>query len=199
MSYSEFTLTTAKQKLGLTTYEEVGIFANTPELESSNLLRETIAYNLPIALASNSEKARSELLIAPILTDLRRQLHNKVNLFSGVEFNVDNERGLNGVCDFIISCSPEILEITAPVVIIVEAKKENLNSGLGQCIASMYAAQIFNESQGSSIQSIFGAITIGTIWRFLKLEQQVVSIDIGEYYLQNVDKVLGVLASGVGE
>ncbi len=199
MSYSEFTLTSAKQKLALTTYEEMGIFANTPELESSNLLRETIAYNLPIALASNSEKARSELLIAPILTDLRRQLHNKVNLFSGVEFNVDNERGLNGVCDFIISRSPEILEITAPVVIIVEAKKENLNSGLGQCIASMYAAQIFNESQGSTIQSIFGAITIGTIWRFLKLEQQVVSIDLGEYYLQNVDKVLGVLASGVGE
>lgn len=140
MSYSEFTLTSVKREFNLTTMEEVGIFEKTSELKSSNLLKETLDYNLPIALASNSEKARSELLIAPILTDLRRQLNNKINLFSGIEFNVDNERGLNGVCDFIISRSPEILEITAPVIIVVEAKKENLNSGLGQCIAEMVAA-----------------------------------------------------------
>jgi hypothetical protein len=199
MSYSEFTLTSVKREFNLTTIEEVGIFEKTSELKSSNLLKETLAYNLPIALASNSEKARSELLIAPILTDLRRQLNNKINLFSGIEFNVDNERGLNGVCDFIISRSPEILEITAPVIIVVEAKKENLNSGLGQCIAEMVAAQIFNQNHNFSFQTIFGAVTIGTIWRFLKLEQNIVSIDLGEYYLQNVEKVLGILASGVGE
>lgn len=199
MSYSEFTLTSVKREFNLTTMEEVGIFEKTSELKSSNLLKETLDYNLPIALASNSEKARSELLIAPILTDLRRQLNNKINLFSGIEFNVDNERGLNGVCDFIISRSPEILEITAPVIIVVEAKKENLNSGLGQCIAEMVAAQIFNQNQNFSFPTIFGAVTIGTIWRFLKLEQNIVSIDLGEYYLQNVEKVLGILANGVGE
>ncbi len=37
-----------------------------------NLLAETLNYNLEIALGSNSEKARSELIIAPILVDLRR-------------------------------------------------------------------------------------------------------------------------------
>jgi hypothetical protein len=102
---------------------------------------------------------------------------------------------LNGICDFIISRSPEVLIITAPVVLVVEAKKENINAGLGQCIAEMVAAQIFNERQNQNITSIYGTVTTGTNWRFLKLENQVVSIDLSEYYLRDISKILGILSS----
>lgn len=74
MAYSEFSLAKAKQAFGLTTVEQRDIFANVPELSASQLLVETLNYNLARALASNSEKARSELIIAPIIVDLRRQL-----------------------------------------------------------------------------------------------------------------------------
>jgi hypothetical protein len=63
-------------------------------------------------LGRNSEKARSELIIAPILVDLRRQLNEQISLFSGVDFTVDETKGLNGTCDFIITQSPEILIVT---------------------------------------------------------------------------------------
>jgi len=199
MFYSEFSLTKAKQEFGLTTLEKRDIFADVPELASSKLLTEILNYNLPIALGSNSEKARSELIIAPILVDLRRQLQEQINLFSGVDFTVDETKGLNGTCDFIISKSTEILIVTAPVITIIEAKKENINAGLGQCAAAMVASQIFNQRSESEIQTIYGAVTTGSIWQFLKLEKQTLSIDLSEYYLKDVNKILGILASGISQ
>ncbi len=197
MSYSEFSLAKAKQAFGLTTLEKRDFFAPVPELAASNLLTETLNYNLEIALGSNSQKARSELIIAPILVDLRRQLHELISLFSGVDFNVDETKGLNGTCDFIITQSPEILTMTAPVITVVEAKKENINAGLGQCAAEMVAAQIFNQQAAIEIKTIYGAVTTGSIWQFLKLEAQTLTIDLSEYYLKDVNKVLGILASSI--
>ncbi|ACK71425.1 conserved hypothetical protein [Gloeothece citriformis PCC 7424] len=66
MAYSEFSLAKVKQDFGLTTLEKQDIFALVPELTPSRLLTETLNYNLPIALVTNSEKARSELIIDPI-------------------------------------------------------------------------------------------------------------------------------------
>lgn len=197
MSYSEFSLAKVKQVFGLTTVEKRDIFAAAPELTASNLLTETLNYNLSFALGSNSEKARSELIIAPILVDLRRQLQEQVSLFSGVDFTVDDTQGLNGICDFLITKSPEILIVTAPVITVVEATKENINAGFGQCAAEMVAAQIFNERSATDIQTIYGAVTTGSIWQFLKLEGQTLSIDLSEYYLKDVNKILGILASSI--
>jgi hypothetical protein len=197
MSYSDFNLQGVKQVFNLTTFEKVDIFANIPEVDCSLLLNEILAYNVPIATASNSEKARSEMIISPILIDLRRHFREQINLFSGVDFSVDIEQGLNGICDFVISHSPEVLVITAPVIIIVEAKKENINAGLGQCIAEMVAARFFNEHQNNDIPVIYCVVTSGTNWKFLKLENQVVSIDLTEYYLTDIKKIMGILAAAI--
>jgi hypothetical protein len=198
MSYSDFTLAKVKKDFDLITVEKMDIYSNVAELECSTLLTEILRYNLPLALASNSEKARSEMIIAPILVDLRRQLQERVNLFSGIEFDVDKDKGLNGLCDFIISESPEQLFVSAPVITLVEAKKENIMAGLGQCVAEMLAAQIFNEREGNNIPVVYGAVTSGTNWKFLKLDGKVIEIDLSEYYLKDVNKILGILASGVG-
>ncbi len=199
MAYSEFNLERVKKDFNLTTFEKSNIFADIPELAGSQLLVDILQYNLPIAIGSNSEKSRSEMIIAPILVDLRRQLNEQVNLFSGVDFTVDETQGLNGICDFLITKSPELLIVTAPVITIVEAKKENLNAGLGQCIAEMVAARIFNQRSGNEIKIIYGAVTTGTNWRFLKLEDQVIKIDLSEYYLRDVNKILGILASSINQ
>lgn len=199
MAYSDFTLDKVVKTFDLTLLDKVKMFSSIPEIESSNYLTETLDYNIPLALASNTEKSRSEMIIAPILIELRKQLHQSISLFSGVDFNVEPAQGLNGNCDFIISRSPELLLVTAPVSVIVEAKKENLNAGFGQCIAEMIAAQIFNQREGNKIKAIYGTITTGSIWKFLKLEGQTVEIDLGEYFLNNINKILGILAYGINE
>ena len=197
MPYSDFSLEKVKRTFELTTSETVDLFGDIPELECSDLLTETLRYNVPLALASNSEKARSEMIISPILIDLRRQLKEKINLFSGIEFDVDSERGLNGICDFIISNSSEILFVSAPIITLVEAKKENITAGLGQCVAEMLAARIFNERAGNEVSTVYGVVTTGSIWKFMKLDGSIISIDLTEYYLKDVNKILGILAMGL--
>ncbi|MBW3587641.1 MAG: hypothetical protein KY448_17910, partial [Cyanobacteria bacterium 0813] len=161
--------------------------------ESLRFLQETLQFNLPLALEINSEKARSELIVAPILVEIKKLLPQRMSLFSGREFNVDAARGLSGYCDFIISRSPEQLVIESPVIALVEAKNNNIQSGLGQCMAETIAAQIFNQRQENDIQTIYGVITTGSIWKFFKLEGIAIEIDTSEYFINNVGKILGIL------
>jgi hypothetical protein len=193
MSYRQFNLTKVKQDFQLSIVEKVGLFADIPNKKCSDYLTETLNYNIPLAIAHNTEKSRSELIVSPILLEARRQ-QEKFNFFSGIKFDVDKSKGLTGFCDFIISRSEEMLLITAPVIMLVEAKNDNIKNGLGQCVAEMVAAQIFNKKENNPITSIFGIVTTGTNWQFLKLTDKTVTIDLTEYYLHDIEKILGFLS-----
>ena len=127
MAYSDFSLASVKKALNLTISPRQDLFSAVPALECSNHLTETLAYNVPFALASNTEKSRSEMIITPILLELTKQFPDRISLFSGVDFTVDSDLGLNGSCDFLIGRSVEFLIVSAPAILIVEAKKENIN------------------------------------------------------------------------
>jgi hypothetical protein len=88
----------------------------------------------------DTEKAKSEFIITPVLKELRRNNSKRFSTFSGYSFEVDSSKDLNGYCDFILSAAAERSEITAPIFCIVEAKNDNVNRGLAQCGAEMYAA-----------------------------------------------------------
>lgn len=193
MPYSEFTLRKVRQDLAISIQEGGRFFPDITPVSPDDLLRQELEEGLPLVLARGSEKARSEWIISPVLTAIRRLLNRQISLFSGEDFTVDPTIGLNGICDFLISKSPTQLEIQAPAVIIIEAKKENLNGGLGQCIAEMVAAQKFNAANGILIPTIFGSVTSGTTWKFLKLEDNLVTIDLTEYPIPPVDLILGFL------
>lgn len=199
MAYSDFKLIEVIDSFGLVIHESSGLFANVQEQECSDLLSSILRENVDLAVAISSEKARSEMIISPILLEIRRKFHYQISLFSGVDFTVDSQRGLNGFCDFILSLSSEQLLVRSPVIVLVESKNENLRSGLAQCIAEMVAAQLFNERSGNQIKAIYGAVTIGTIWQFLKLEGNVVSIDLSEYYIKDVKKILGILYGAIAQ
>ncbi|WYL96257.1 MAG: hypothetical protein HEQ35_22665 [Gloeotrichia echinulata IR180] len=175
--------------------EEVGIFHNIPELQPSNLLQENLIDNVPLAISIGTEKARSELIVAPVLVALRKHFQKQISLFSGIEFNIEPEKGLIGVCDFLISLSAEQLFVQAPVITLVEAKNDNLKSGLAQCLGEMLAAQIFNQRGQNQIEIVYGVVTTGTVWQFLSLNAQTVKIDLEEYSLNNISVILGILAS----
>lgn len=195
MPYSKFTLSRAVEDFELTVYEESNLFSAIQPVIPTPLLQEILIENVPWAVAVGSEKARSEGIINPVLLEVKRQLGGQVGVFSGEEFNVDIAADLNGFCDFLVSRTSEQLYIKAPVLMLVEAKKEDIKPALGQCLAEMVAAQRFNASKGQEIETIYGVVTSGTVWRFLQLTKQVVSIDLTDYPLLPVDNVLGVLVS----
>lgn len=197
MAYSDFSLSKFKKNFNIKIDEETDLFGNIEPTEISDKLSTSLEETTELALAINTEKARSEMIITPILLEVRRKANYQISLFSGSDFNVDVERGLNGYCDFVISRSKEQLTINAPVMMIVEAKNENIKGGLGQCAAAMLAAQLFNEQEGNEIKTIYGAVTTGDIWKFLKLEGADVFIDLNNYYIKEINKILGILCQGV--
>jgi hypothetical protein len=199
MAYSDFKLIEIIDSFGLVIHESSGLFASVQEQECSDLLSTILKENVDLAVAISTEKARSEMITSPILLEIRRKFNYEISLFSGVDFTVDSQRGLNGFCDFILSLSSEQLLVRSPVIVLVESKNENLRSGLAQCIAEMVAAQLFNERGGNQIKAIYGAVTIGTLWQFLKLEGNLVSIDLSEYYIKDVKKILGILYSAIAQ
>ena len=114
-------------------------------------------------------------------------------VFSGVEFNVERKTGLTGFCDFLLSRSPNLLRLDAPVACLVKAKKEDLNGGLPQCVAEMIAAQRFNEQRKAPTPVVYGCVTSGTTWRFVQLENQSAYVDLDEVYIAEADKIFGIL------
>jgi hypothetical protein len=195
MSYSQFkSLASVKEAFGIVTKEGVRFLPMLEPIEPSDTLKNFLAYSLPVALATGSEKARSELIITPVLMEVRQILQQRISFFSGEEFTVDESVGLNGTCDFLLSRSIELIDIEAPVFILVEAKKADLKSGLGQCAAEMVAAQRFNLSKNQPISTVYGCVSNGTQWRFMQLQEKVLTVDLNDYPLPPVAQILAFLA-----
>ena len=195
MPYSAFTsISQLKKAFGLTTKEgDRFIPTDLEPIIPDPILTGFLNKTRTLAIATGSEKARSELLVAPLLVEVRELLNREVSLFSGEDFTVDVSLGLNGICDFLISRSPELYAIESPVIVLVEAKKADLKLGVPQCIAEMVAAAKFNENTNSGIKAVYGCVTSGTLWRFLKLEGTVVTIDLTDYSLEPLDRLLEML------
>ncbi len=194
MSYSNFTNLEIKKTFHVEQILKDNIFTHLPRREASEMLRKILDKTINFALSQNTEKARSEYIIAPVFLELREQAEEKISIFSGVEFNVDKSLKLTGACDFLVSGSPYQSALETPVVIAVEAKRQDFEKGYVQCIAEMIAARIFNEREGNPMERIYGTVTTGDVWRFLMLEGdkaliETVSFDIRE----DLERILGIL------
>lgn len=191
MPYSEFNLAKVKKNFSL---EEIydNLFENFTPLQPSNWLEETLDISLELAIYSSSEKARSEFIVVPILLELERINNKKFAIYSGENLDVDESKGLNGECDFILTKGRITNTIQTPIFSLLEAKKNDIKSGLGQCIAQMLGAKIYNENEGNQIDSIYGCVTTGENWQFMKLENNRIIIDIKRYYINDLGLLLRV-------
>ena len=199
MSYSNFTLESALEAFQLEKVESAGTFSEIDPIAPSAYLTTGLAKKVPLAAAIGTEKARSELIVADVLVELREKFNYRISFFSGIDFSVDVESGLVGICDFLVSLSPGQLLLEAPLIILVETKKDDPKLGLGQCIAEMLAAQRFNAEKGNDIRAIYGTTTTGTEWQFLKLTGKNLQIDMDIYSIQQCEKILGILSSMVNQ
>ena len=197
MSYSSFTLDSVRTEFQLEIAMPTNLFCDIDPVPPSAHLTTELERNVPVALAIGTEKAKSEMIVGDVLLELREHFDRRISLFSGIDFSVDAEKGLTGVCDFLVSLSPVSFVLEAPIIVLVEAKKDDVLEGLGQCVAEMIAAQQFNAERENRIPCIYGVSTTGADWRFLKLEGQQLHIDAEFYSIHGCDKILGILASMV--
>ena len=193
MAYSSFTTKNLKDLFGVTEVFRTGMFDEIAPRSVGDAVKLYLEENLNFALLQGTEKARSEFIIAPIFAELRKQAKAQISVFSGWELNIDAEKGLTGRCDFLISNSPYQADMEAPIVVAVEAKKEDFNKGTTQCIAEMIGAQIFNERENNPRKEIYGTVTTGDAWRFLVLRENQGLIDPNLLTLKEIDKIFGIL------
>lgn len=190
MAFSEFTLEAVERQLGVTT-QEADLFPHAPTAPVPDWLPGWLARGTRLALLS--EKSRSEFIVVPLLLAAREQSGDRFAIFSGQRLDVDPEAGLVGECDFILAVGPALPPLHAPVMTVVEAKKNDVEAGLGQCIAQMVAARRFNEAAGRATSPVYGCVTTGETWQFLRLAERVALLDRPRYYLDNASRILGVL------
>jgi hypothetical protein len=194
MVQTQFTLEQISKAFGLRIIESVDLYTTVEVIEIDEWLRAYLKRNIPLAVAISTKKAKSEMVIAPILLELKTRFSDTVSLFSGVEFNMEPDRGVLGICDFLLSLSPQQLYISAPVLLILEGKNDNIKAGFAQCMAEMMAARKFNEKEGTGVSYVHGVVTNGNQWKFLLLHKQDMYIDRGDYYIDNPGRILAILS-----
>jgi hypothetical protein len=195
MAYSDFDLKSALRTFGLVLERDNDLFSTIEPIEISSHLSDWLARFARVAIGINTEMAKGTYLVTPILAEAVRRADIPANVLPGVEFDVDREQGLGGFCSYLIVRSPAYFYVQAPIVAIVEAKKDDLIAGFGQCVAEMVAIRLFNEREQTATPLVHGCVTSGGSWRFLKLEGSTLSIDLPEYHLKDVSKILGILVS----
>lgn len=192
MAFQQFTFPQVQHDLGLSLHD-ADLFAAAPPFPVRQEFEEFLRDGVALAVANRTEKAKSEFIIAPVLLELRRALGPRFFLFSGVEWEADVSRGLDGCCDFILTKGESQYVLSAPFLAVVEAKNDLIRSGLGQCIAAMYGAQVCNQNSGRAIARVYGVVSTGTAWKFLPLEGASLTIDVPEYYIGHLPKSMGIL------
>jgi hypothetical protein len=188
----DFTLPLPERDLGLTV-RDADLFASAPTLPVGQEFAALVRDGAALATANGTDMARAAFVIAPVLLELRRSRGDSFQLFSGLEWEVDRDRGLNGYCDYILTKGPTQHILGAPFVAIVEGKNDLVPPGLGQCIAALYAAQLSNQQAKAPIETVHGVVTTGSAWKFLRLQGSALTIDVPEYYIDNLPKIMGIL------
>ena len=192
MPFQQFGFPQVMRDLGLRLAEENLFGQVAPAVLRADFAAQ-LSQDANLAAAVNTEKARSEFIIAPVLLELRRRRPGAFGLFSGVELDGDAGRGLNGICDFVVTRSTRQHVLSTPILTIIEAKNDNPRTGLGQCIAAMVAAQLVNQANGDTVAVVSGVVTTGTLWKFLRLRGEDVTLDVIEYHIDDAAKIMGVL------
>ena len=119
-------------------------------------------------ISLNSETAKREVMIAPILLELLDEIDIKID----IEYPIYVSEHLKGNLDYWIRSLQNFL--------VVEAKKSDMEKGFTQLAAELIAMDQYLPSDN---QDLFGAITVGDVWRFGKLERafKCISRDIDSF------------------
>jgi hypothetical protein len=198
MAYNQFTLQRVVADFGLTLCSVTDLYPDAVPQPVPAAYRHNLARNTRLATTIHTEAARAQLLIGPLMAEVWAAAADRIALFVGTRFDVDESVGLAGVCDYILGRPPQLHYVTTPVMMIVEAKNDDVPGGLGQCAAAMVAAQRFNSARPPAPTVIHGAVTDGERWRFLRLTDARLDIELGDRPIADPDRLFGVLLHAVG-
>ena len=196
MTYADFTLESAQAAFGLTAVAR-------PLFPFRSL---AAPWQLgPLAWAAGkvalrrNEKSRSEFFIAPVLGAVDVLAGGSLTVYSGLMLSVDAARGLTGECDFILGGDPFGVVVTAPLLTVVEAKRGDVDEGTGQAVAQMVATREFNDRAGRPTPVVFGCVSSGLEWQFMRLAGSTLDYEPMPIPLSDLGRLLATFLAAVAQ
>lgn len=185
MTMQQQLLELVTQQFGLQIVEQRSPLVSPQPVNSARLLN-CLEGRTDFIFPDTNERTRAEMIVAPILIHLA--VSYGLSLYSGTDFNADIKNGLSGTVDHLFSRAiPQRSTIESPITAVVETKSRQ--RGISHCLVQMIAAQRVNAHP----DPVYGVVTTGLIWRFLKLEGTTVTIDLTGYPLFSGNPLLSSL------
>jgi hypothetical protein len=152
------------------------------EINEIKRLQTTFYQNIP-KITLNSEMAKRDFMIAPVLWEIIRHVKAKIN----VEYPIEIDEKLGGLLDYLIRSEQEI--------IIIEAKKGDIDKGFNQLIAELIALDKY-QRDNESPKFLYGAVSIGELWRFgiLKRMEKNILRDLHTYRVpEDIESIFSII------
>jgi hypothetical protein len=127
------------------------------ELEGIIELKDRIEEILPYVSLAN-ETARREILISPVILNLIHYTKSELRIEYFIKFNDQ----LQGYLDYLLEKQQNLL--------VIEAKKGDLDYGFTQLVAELIALDKWQENEEQVY--IIGAVTTGKIWQFCRCDRE---------------------------
>ena len=198
MAYSDFKYPQVLRDLGLTETSDPDLFAAVSGVPPTAALGTLLDRGGRLGVGAHTEFSRSVWMVGPILGEVWDRYPGRLCLIGGAELDADAAAKLTGVCDFVLGRGPQRPVPVAPLLIVFEAKRDSIPDGLGQCIAAMVGAQRYNRREGTPVDPVYGCVTTGTAWRFIRLSGTALTTDQKEYAYGQIDKLLGIFIHMLG-
>lgn len=198
MAYRDFEYPRVIGQLGLTEQPAWNLFGRVPPVAPREHLTLALVGGQQLAAGEATGLARKVWLVGPVLQDLWGRYRGSVSLNADVEVNADPAAGLDGFCDITIGVGPQRHVASAPSIVLAVSGSNDVTRAFGPCIAGMVGAQRFNQKRGRPVDTSYGCVTTGSLWRFGELTGTTLTLDMTEYTLSQVDRLLGILVHMIG-
>ncbi|NET44419.1 hypothetical protein [Okeania sp. SIO2B3] len=189
MAFSDFKTISDVQKKYRIKYSEENFIVSQELLPSDSFIKD-FEFNKEHIDLFASEASRSETIISPLLREVYKKYYQKYSFW--IRKSISYDEILSGTPDYLFSRRSELGKtvLEKPIVIVVEAKKNDFEQGWGQCLAELLASQKINDNFS---RAVYGIVTDGNLWQFGKLVADTFIKDSGNFTIDNLLRVYGAV------
>ncbi len=167
-------------------------FFEVEEAKPSEQFLQDFEFSMQHINVFSSEASRCEAVIFPILREVYKRYTDSIALW--IKEPITYDETLNGTPDYLISTKSElgITVVGTPLIMLVEAKKNDFEQGWGQCLSELVAAQKINDDPSFPV---YGIVIDGTLWEFGRLVNDTFTRNRTNFTLANLPILFGAVDS----
>lgn len=189
MAFSDFKTIADVQKRYEIKYTEDD-FVVSQELSPPESFLKDFEFNKENIDIFTSEASRSEIIISPLLREIYKNHYRRYSFW--IQKSISYDGTLSGTPDYIFSQRSKLGKtvLEKPIIIVVEAKKNDFDQGWGQCLAELVASQKIN---GNPQRVVYGIVTDGNLWQFGRLIADTFTKNLGNFTIDKLPRLYGAL------